>query len=204
MTEDVLSQDSQAWARKWSTDEYASKRRESFEKVDAYLNQPIKNILDIGCGFAWESRFFNEKYGCDLWLIDGDSSANSTKPENASYGNWNTDESGLKFYHTLDFLDNELTRLGTKNYRLIDANNINIPEDMKFDLITSWLSCGHHYPVDVYRELMLKHSHANTRIVVDLRRKGKAKTIVNQSGFEVINIINDYGKKRCTAEIKLI
>ena len=58
--------DSQAWTRKWTTPTYVAKRQQTFELVDQYLNQPIKNILDIGCGFAWQSRFFQKKYNCEL------------------------------------------------------------------------------------------------------------------------------------------
>ena len=201
---DKSANDSAQWDRKWSTDKYLTKRRANFETVDAYLNQPVGRLLDIGCGFAYESRWFNEKYGTELWLLDGDSSTNATKPENASYGNWNTDSSELKFYHTFDFLDTKLKNLGTKNYHLVDANNINIPDDVKFDVITSWLSCGHHYPVKTYIELMKKHSHPGTRIVLDVRTKGAAHALIGVDGFEIVNAISSHGKKRCTAEIKLL
>lgn len=195
---------SEAWARKWSTPEYIAKRKGDFEALDAYLNKPIRRLLDIGCGFAWQARFFAKKYNTELWLLDGDSLSNIQKSDTASFGNWNQDGNGLLFYHSLDYLDQELKRLGTANYHLVDANNINIPEDVKFDVITSWLSCGHHYPVSVYRDLMLKHSHKDTRIILDIRRKGHAKTPIGVDGFEIVDVIVDGGKKRCTAEIKLI
>ena len=201
---DKSAEDSAQWDRKWTTDKYIAKRRANFEIIDAYLDQPVGRLLDIGCGFAWESRWLNEKYGTELWLLDGDASNNVNKPETASYGNWNTDSSELKFYHTFEFLDLKLQQLGTKNYHLVDANNINIPDDVKFDVITSWLSCGHHYPVATYIDLMKKHSHAGTRIVLDIRTKGAAQALIGVEGFEVVNKISQYGKKRCTAEIKLL
>lgn len=200
----IDGEDSLAWTRKWTRDEYIQKKRDNFEKVDAYINRPIKNILDIGCGFAWESRFFQQKYNCELFLIDGDNTDNLKKPGTASYGNWNTTPDELLYYHSLDYLDSQLKSLGTKNYRLIDSNNINIPEDMKFDLITSWLSCGHHYPVSVYKDLMLKHSHENTKIILDVRAKGTSDNFIGVEGFEILNVIIPRGKKRSTVEIKLL
>lgn len=196
--------DSLAWARKWLKDEYVTKKRENFEKLDAYLNNPIKNILDIGCGFAYESRFFQKKYNCQLFLIDGDVKRNLNKSNLASFGNWNEDVDNLKFYHSLDFLDQQLKDLGTENYTLMDCNDIKIPKDMKFDLITSWLSCGHHYPVNVYRDLMLKHSHENTRIILDVRAKGTADNFIGVEGFNIVNVVIPRGKKRSTVEIKFI
>ena len=197
--------DSELWNRKWSADKYVNKRRANFEVVDAYLNQPAVRLLDIGCGFAYESRWFNEKYGTELWLLDGDAGANDTKPESASYGNWNADSSELIFYHTFDFLNSKLQELGTKNYHLVNANNINIPKDVKFDVITSWLSCGHHYPVKTYIDLMRQHSHENTRIILDVRCKGTETNFIGVDGFEIVNVVsNTGGKKRATVEIKLI
>jgi SAM-dependent methyltransferase len=202
---DKDAEDSATWARKWTKDRYVAKHRASWEIADAYLNQPIGRLLDIGCGFAWESRWFNEKYGTELWLLDGDSSTNIAKSQTASYGNWNTDSSQLKFYHTFDFLNAKLQELGTKNYHLVDANNINIPSDVKFDVITSWLSCGHHYPVKTYIDLMKKHSHENTRIILDIRCKGTETNFIGVDGFEIVNIVsNAGGKKRAIVEIKLI
>ena len=197
--------DSALWDRKWSTDLYITKRRDNFETVDAYLNQSVGKLLDIGCGFAWDSRWFGEKYDTELWLLDGDANTNVTKPDSASYGNWNTDSSELKFYHTFEFLNAKLQELGTKNYHLVDANNIDIPDDVKFDLITSWLSCGHHYPVKTYIDLMKKHSHENTRIILDIRCKGTETNFIGVDGFEIVNVVsNEGGKKRATVEIKLL
>jgi len=202
---DKGAEDSATWARTWTKEQYIAKHRSSWEIADAYLNQPVGKLLDIGCGFAWESRWFNEKYGTELWLLDGDASTNAAKPESASYGNWNTDSSQLKFYHTFDFLNSKLQELGTKNYRLVDANNINIPSDVKFDVITSWLSCGHHYPVKTYIDLMKKHSHENTRIILDIRCKGTVTNYIGVDGFEVVNVVSNVdGKKRVTVEIKLL
>jgi hypothetical protein len=196
--------DSLAWTRKWTKPEYVEKKRKNFETIDSYLNQPIKNILDIGCGFAWESRFFQQKHNCELWLLDGDHTVNLNKPETASYGKWNVNKEDLLFYHSLDYLDQKLKELGTENYRLVDCSNINIPEDVKFDVITSFLSCGHHYPVSVYRDLMLKHSHENTRIIIDIRCKGTPDTFKGVDGFEIVNVITGGRKKRATVEIKLL
>lgn len=202
---DKGAKDSAAWTVKWTNPRYIDKHRASFEIVDAYLNQPIGRLLDIGCGFAWQSRWFNEKYGTELWLLDGDASTNATKSDTASYGNWNTDSSELKFYHTFDFLDSKLKELGTKNYHLIDANNTNIPSDVKFDVITSWLSCGHHYPVRTYIDLIKRHSHADTRIILDIRCKGTETNFIGVDGFEIVNVVsNAGGKKRATVEIKLL
>ena len=187
----------------WSTDLYQRHKNENFEILDRYLNISPKNILDIGCGLAWESRLFYEKYGSELYLLDGDTSANEFKPDTSNTGKYHASPDDFLFYHPLKKLNESLQKLGTKNYHLIDCNNIVIPNDIKFDLITSWVSCGFHYPVNTYRNLIKKHSHENTRIIMDLRIiYKKTKLPESEDGVEIIKIIN-YRNKYAMAELKL-
>ncbi len=185
----------------WSDPAYQQIKKENFEILDRYLQVPPTRILDIGCGLAWESRMINEKYQTELWLLDGDSSKNTDKLASAKDINWHETADEFLFYHTFDVLESELKKLGTKNYKLIDCNNINIPSDVKFDVITSWLSCGFHYPVSTYKELMLKHSHENTKIIVDVRSHVKTKELFLESGIEIVSVLNER-RKVATVEIK--
>ena len=188
----------------WGTELYQKNKRENFEILDAYLNTAPKRILDIGCGLAWESRWFNEKYGSELWLLDGDVSDNADKLDSAASGSYHTTPDEFLFYHSLETLDQELKQLNTKNYKLVDCNNINIPEDVKFDLITSWVSCGFHYPVNTYRDLILKHSTPDTKIIMDLRviykKTGQPE---KEEGVEVLNVISKRNKY-IMADLKLL
>ena len=84
---------------------------------------------------------------------------------------------------------------------MLDCDNLKLP-NIKFDLITSWLSCGFHYPVSTYAEMIKKHSHRDTRIVFDLRTNIKTKEIMLEDCFEIISIICTSGKS-VTAEIRL-
>ena len=124
----------------WSTPEYQEAKKLNFDLLDIELGNKPKTILDIGCGLAWESRLFNEKYDTELWLLDGDVSSNKNKPKTSSEIDYHLTTEDFLFYHPLSFLKEELDKRGTKNYNLIDVNNISIPEDKKFDVITSWLS----------------------------------------------------------------
>lgn len=179
----------------WNTELYQRHKTENFRILDNYLNFAPKTILDIGCGLAWESRLFNNKYNSELWLLDGDTTANDIKPSTSTTVSYHKSVEDFLFYHPLSQVDEELKKLNTKNYHLIDCNNISIPADVKFDLITSWLSCGFHYPVNTYRDLILKHSHTGTKIVMDLRvmyrKTGLPET---EQGVSVIKVINHTDK----------
>jgi SAM-dependent methyltransferase len=185
----------------WFTEDYQAHKRENFELLDAYLKTPPKRILDIGCGLAWESRMFNEKYGTELYLLDGDYDDNPQDRELVQ-ARYSEDAGRFAFYYKLDFLRDQLDKLGTKDYRLIDSNNVRLPWNIKFDLITSWVSCGFHYPVNTYRDLILKHSNKNTRVVMDLRMLAKTQDPVLDDNIELVEIVNKR-RKYVTAEIKI-
>ena len=195
------------WMKLWHSDGYQANKQAGFDALDAYLPTPPMKILDIGCGLAWESRRFNAKYNSELWLIDGDVTNNESKdPKKANHGKWHTDPtSSMLFYHKIDFLDQQLKDGGVTNYHLVDVNNIDISEDIKFDLITSWLSCGFHYPVSTYKDLILKHSHADTVISMDLRltKQSINRMPTLESGVELIDVIHR-GKKHVHAHIKFV
>jgi SAM-dependent methyltransferase len=173
----------------WFTPEYQQIKKENFEKLDKYLNKPPVRILDIGCGLAWESRFFNQKYNSELYLLDGDFDSNPVDKK-LMQARYSTDSKEFAFYYKLDFLKKELDKLNTNNYTLVDCNNIHIDKSVKFDLITSWVSCGFHYPINTYRDLILKHSHANTVIVMDLRILTKTVSPVVDENVEIVNEVN--------------
>jgi hypothetical protein len=187
----------------WDTESYQQNKKENFEILDKFLVTPPMKILDIGCGLAWESRLFNEKYNSELWLLDGDTRDNESKSSKARAEKYHISADEFLFYHPLSEVDTELKKLGTKNYYLIDCNNIDISEDVKFDLITSWVSCGFQYPVNTYRDLILKHSHAGTRVVMDLRVMYKKTNMPErEDGVEILKVIAQR-KKFIMAELKL-
>jgi SAM-dependent methyltransferase len=188
----------------WSTPEYQAAKKLNFDLLDAELTNPPSSILDIGCGLAWESRMFNDKYGTELWLLDGDTASNADKPESASEVNYHVDSAEFLFYHPMSWLKEQLDAKETKNYNLIDVNNITIPKDKKFDVITSWLSCGFHYPATTYKDLILQHSHENTRIFLDIRTHLKNKEIFyNDVGIEILKILSKH-RKHISAEIRFV
>jgi SAM-dependent methyltransferase len=182
----------------WFTDIYQQHKQENFDLLDTYLDTPPKTILDIGCGLGWESRLFNKKYGTELYLLDGDFDDNAQDDRVQQQARYTTDAKNFAFYYKLDFLRNELDKLNTQNYHLVDCNNIDISEDIKFDVITSWVSCGFHYPVNTYRDLIRKHSHENTVVVMDLRILAKQTQPIVEDGVEVIEIINTRSKYNTT------
>ena len=181
----------------WNPNDYQTKKKNNFKIIDEYLEKAPLNILDIGCGLAWESRLFQQKYNSKLWLLDGD--RNFTEEDNKTEVGWNPTVDTLRFYHKLDFLDKTLKDLGTQNYKLLDTNNLEIPKDVKFDLIVSFQSCGFHYPANTYKSLILNHCDQNTKIIFDVRFQKRQLRITDD--VEIIKILSEHEKHKLV-EIK--
>ncbi len=184
----------------WMSDTYIQRKIRNFEYIDQYFNVPFKNILDIGCGNAYESREFQKKYGSKLWLIEGDANKNNNKADIARSGKYQDSVDNFLAYFPLEEVKKGLDELGTKNYTLLDSSDIDIPEDIEFDLITSYLSCGYHYPLDTYKDIILKHSHKDTKLVFDIRnRKGN---LILPEGVKVLHEFYRQGSKYAMCQIE--
>ncbi len=184
----------------WISDTYIQRKIRNFEYIDQYFNISFKTILDIGCGKAYESREFQKKYGSQLWLVEGDSNKNDIKAGTAKSGKYQESVDNFLAYFPLEEVKRGLDELGTTNYTLLDSNNISIPDDIKFDLITSYLSCGYHYPLDTYKDIILKHSHKDTKLIFDIRnRKGN---LILPNGVKVLHEFYRHGSKYAMCQIE--
>lgn len=150
----------------WGSSEYFESKKTSFILLDSFLNYPPMNILDIGCGLAFESEMFQKKYNCNLYLLDGDFEDSKDATRDRKYGSADT----MAFYSKIDDLKNSFDRRNL-NYTFVDANNINIPENLKFDLIYSNVSCGFHYPLNTYLNLLKKHADENSIMIFDINSR---------------------------------
>jgi SAM-dependent methyltransferase len=181
------------WLDFWKTsNDYKLEKLNSFNIVNHYLKSPPTTILDIGCGMAFESRMFNKKYNSKLWLLDGDVKDNPEVSRDIRFGSVET----MAFYNKLTDIEQVLKEDNITDYSLLNVNNFSIDADQKFDLICSWFSCGFHYPVHAYKELILKHSHSDTALIFDLRKK-----LINDLDIEIVQVLEE-GEKHIKAVIK--
>jgi SAM-dependent methyltransferase len=180
----------------WLSPAYIKSREDVYDIVTAYLKQPPRRILDIGAGYAKVSELFQKNHGSELWLMDGDFETTKNRPRKAKYGA--VDD--FKFYRTRQDLEQHYQSQGMQ-YTFVDAANPVIPQDIKFDLICSWISCGFHYPFNTYSDLIRRHSDQDTVIIMDFRRKSIQQ---QQNDFAVVSCLNgDHVQKRYTLHVKL-
>lgn len=180
----------------WLSDTYLEGRRIVYETTAAYLGRSPQRILDIGAGYARVSQLFQQNHGSELWLLDGDFNQTVDRPRIGKYGS--VDD--FKFYRTQQDLEQHWQREGMR-YTFVNAANPQIPQDIKFDLVYSWLSCGYHYPLSTYSDLIRRHTDQNSVIIMDFRRKTLPQ---QQSEFTVVNCLNgDNVQKKYALHIRL-
>jgi SAM-dependent methyltransferase len=190
----ALDDNQNKWLTSWLLPDYVEEKTRSFNAVLNCVQTVPKSILDIGCGLAFESRQFYHLHKSEIWLLDGDY---NDSPLNSNrlirYGSADT----IKFYNPIEKLKEYFDQQTGLRYQFVDANKIDVPKDKKFDLICSYLSCGYHYPVDTYKDLILTHSHADTKVIMDIRPR-----TVDEQCFDIKQII-DKRPKYVKAEIQL-
>jgi SAM-dependent methyltransferase len=173
----------------WKSKEYLESKKTSFSLLDSFLLSPPNNILDIGCGMAFESEMFQKKYNSNLYLLDGDFEDSTNATRDRKYGSADS----MAFYSKISDLKKSFDNRNL-NYTFIDANNIVIPKNLKFDLVYSNVSCGFHYPLDTYLNLLKTHTLENSVMIFDINSRYLNEQI--EENFQIIEIKFFPGQKK--------
>ena len=176
--------DSVYYQQHWQNPGYLEGTRAAFDNIDRYLKTPPRRILDIGCGFAHISGMFQKKYGTELWLLEGDFLDNDP---NSSRKNKFGPAEEFQFYSTVADLRRHWDSQSL-TYNFVNARDIHIDSEVKFDFVSSWLSCGYHYPVSTYKALIQAHTDNNSTIIMDFRRKKIPEQLVD---IEVVGRVDE-------------
>ena len=161
----------------WQSDEYKKNKGTSFDLIDSFLTEAPRNILDIGCGLAFESEMFQSKYNSNLYLLDGDFESSINATRDRKFGTADS----MAFYTKIDNLKNSFNDRNLK-YNFVDANNVQLSWDLKFDLVYSNVSCGYHYPLSTYFKLLNAHTTEDSILIFDInssRLEEQTKDIFN-------------------------
>lgn len=153
------------WSNHWQSSQYQSKANTNFKLISKHIKP--KRILDIGCGFAYESELFQKQFGSQLTFIEGEP---KNTPRQTGWG----DANSFDYYHDMQTLEKEWHSRGIE---------YDLEVTGKYDLVTSYLSLGHHYPVEVYLDMIKKHIASDGVLVLDLR-KGKPHPV---TGLELLD-----------------
>ncbi|WP_170599341.1 hypothetical protein [Ruegeria arenilitoris] len=123
-----------------------------------------KSIVDIGCGQALPTLFLLRDHSPKLTLVD-------IEHTDEQYHSWARSGSG---YSSLAHARDLLVHNGADPREVETLNPQKNPNDMaqvSGDLVTSFYSCGFHYPVDDYIDLMVQTISGGGSVCLDLRKR---------------------------------
>lgn len=135
------------------------------QPVRAYLLRrglKPKHVVDIGCGAAIADALLRQDFDVKATLVDIEETPQQ-------YHLWNESGAG---YASLEEAKAFLCRNGFKAADVTTVNPRKTPGAMakvSGDLVTSFISCGFHYPITDYVDLMLKTIAAGGTVILDLR-----------------------------------
>ena len=95
--------------------------------------------------------------------------------------------SEFKFYTPVSKLQESFDSRNLR-YEFINAEFPSFKRKIEMDVIVSTASCGFHYPVTTYKELIKSVSNKKTQIFMELR-KG-----VPHEGIKITNQIHEFSK----------
>lgn len=177
-------------AMEWQ--QYHAHRMAVFGYIRANLSIPPKSCLDIGCGLAIETGMLQREFSCSLHFLEGDADSTNPCSRLTRYGSADS----MRFYLPVEELRRSWDSRGL-DYTFVDARAPKIEDGLTFDLIYSFRSCGFHYPLSTYVELIRKHSGENTRLLFDLRDYADQGI-----AFKVVDVIMEFRKsKLCHIEL---
>jgi SAM-dependent methyltransferase len=132
-----------------------------------------KSIADIGCGYALFDLFLAQEYDCKINMIDletNDSRHFGFNEEGAAY-------SSLKSAKKL-LTDNGIP---ASKIKTLNPQTDNVEALKNLDFAFSFISCGYHYPWTTYRDFFLNSVKKDGRIIIDIRAKTLASTMIELS-----------------------
>ena len=156
------------WFNTWQEEDYLEDKRDNAQRLVQFMGgSPVRAMLDIGCGLSYESRHLHSTQGTQCDLIDRGAEHNGTldRTRHNSYGK----AGDMQGYHTLSRLRDRLDQYQDFRYRLYDADDLPAHTGRVYDLVYSSKSMGLHYPADTHRSFVQRHSHQDTRILLELR-----------------------------------
>ncbi|KAE9628474.1 class I SAM-dependent methyltransferase [Parasedimentitalea maritima] len=155
-------------------------------------DKKIEHTCDIGCGQGINDVFLFRDFKSKFTLVDIEES-----PE--MYHNWAESGSG---YASLKAASNLLIANGVDANDVTAINptkaNISVPKN-GFDLVTSFYSCGFHYPIDDYLDLMAETINKGGYVCLDLRKQYlRSNTAAVSNLFEMSKTTEVYNDNKST------
>lgn len=137
-----------------------------YNMIKDFLPKNVANILDIGCGIGLiDLALYRHYNNVNLHLLD----KTNVIDENTSIRGFNKK---YVFYNSMDATKKTLQDNGvdSKNIYIYEVdNNVELIYKQRYDLIVSLLSCGWHYSIETYIDLLKNNLNDDGVLILDIR-----------------------------------
>ncbi len=165
---------------------YCERVQADYDELAPFLPAHVLSFVDVGSGWGGHALYLAKHYGPDIkvFLIEGNEEVPKTQSgyhETATPYRDGTIGLRLLRSHSV------AARLYTVNTR---TQNLTIP----VDLITSFCSYGHHYPISTYLPLVLRSLQQGGHLLVDIRTGTSGEDELRQANFDLLRVIKEKPK----------
>ncbi|MDA8747142.1 hypothetical protein N9M66_02905 [Litoreibacter sp.] len=138
-----------------------------FEELKPLLTKlPKDKVADIGCGYAVFDYFMARDFGSHVSLIDLEAT------DNRHFG---FEDKGAA-YSNLDRARQFLVANGVAQSQIatLNPNAVDVTDLRDIDIAVSFLSCGFHYPWQIYEAFFKTSVKPTGSIILDIRTRNSA------------------------------
>ncbi len=167
-----------------------------YDMIKSYLPETCNNILDIGCGLGLIdiALYHHYKDPINLFLLD----KTNDITEDTHIRGFNKE---YVFYNSMDCTKNTLQTNGVNEsdiiaYEVNDENLTKLSEN-KFDVILSLLSCGWHYSIETYVDLIKNTLSKNGVLILDIRHDTGQLEYAKQH-FDLVDVVINTAESKHT------
>jgi SAM-dependent methyltransferase len=153
---------------------YTQRVREEAEQLRPWL-KPVESFLDIGCGLGLIDALIAEITGAQfIHMMDGTGdNGNRVMGYNDGTKAWADVHVGAGL-------------VAANTTCAVHAHVADHMSTIPVNLIVSFKSWAHHYPVETYLPLALRSLKPGGRVIVDLRNGKGGREVLEANGFKVI------------------
>jgi SAM-dependent methyltransferase len=191
-TEYTITQDS---SDNKINDALTSMMLKDYNMIQPHLPSNVDNILDIGCGLGLIDLALYKHYNnVNLHMLD---KTNSISKDTSVRG-FNKE---YIFYNSMDATKDTLVSNGVPNENInlyeVTTEHLDVLKHKKYDLILSLLSCGWHYSIETYVDLIKSTLAPEGILILDIRHN-TGQLEYAQEHFELVNTIINTAESKHT------
>jgi len=191
MTEYALSKESDAALVASQINTMVEK---DFNQIEKYLPSQANNVLDIGCGLGLIDIAIYKHYNSEtnIHLLDKTqdlAEGESIRGFNKEYTFYNSLDGSKETLITNGVAENKITTYEVGQHQALN--------EVKFDLIISLLSCGWHYGLETYVDLIKNQLTDNGILILDIRHN-TGQLEYAQEHFNLIHTIENTNESKHT------